>query len=285
MEQVELSPNWFIRFFRFYWGRGIADDVPALTYFLILSLAPFALGLTALSALIFGDYLSPQQVTETISPVLPDTIEDDVVRLVLGTKQDSPFLLGLAIIAMLWTSGAAIGVIERVLSRILDVPRYPIVWGRLRNTGMGGLVAIVLITAAAATSFGSGILDYVPHYKTLLSYLLPCIHLVGSICFCAFMYRFVTRRRPCWRSAWGGAVFAGAILQLAPLLLGLYFSQIAGFTTGQLFFALAVVLGGCFMMAQGLLIGAGITARLDQLESEKAMKSQTESLAASSDSV
>jgi uncharacterized BrkB/YihY/UPF0761 family membrane protein len=275
MKQAVSSPNWLVRFFRFYWGRGIADDVPALTYFLVLSLAPFALGLTALGALIFGDHLSPLQVTETIAPVLPDAIEDDVVRLVLNTRQDSPFLLTLAIAAMLWTTGGAIGVVERVLSRFLDAPRYPIVWGRLRNTGMGGLVAIVLTTAAAATSFGSGVLDYIPHYKTLLTYLLPCIHLVGSICFCAFMYRFVTKGRIRWKSAFGGAVFAGAVLQLAPLLLGLYFSKLAGFSTGQLFFALAVVLGGCFMMAQGLLIGAGIAARVEQRADER---SQTKSL-------
>jgi uncharacterized BrkB/YihY/UPF0761 family membrane protein len=38
------------RAFDFYWGTGIADDVPALTYYLVLSLAPVALGLAALEA-------------------------------------------------------------------------------------------------------------------------------------------------------------------------------------------------------------------------------------------
>jgi len=39
------------RVVQFYWGQGIADDVPALTYYLVLSLAPFALGVAALHAI------------------------------------------------------------------------------------------------------------------------------------------------------------------------------------------------------------------------------------------
>ena len=46
------------RVFDFWWGQGIADDVPALTYYLLLSLAPFALGLAALEALLLKDILS-----------------------------------------------------------------------------------------------------------------------------------------------------------------------------------------------------------------------------------
>jgi len=42
----------FQRIFDFYWGQGIADDVPALTYYLLLSLAPLALGLAAIQALL-----------------------------------------------------------------------------------------------------------------------------------------------------------------------------------------------------------------------------------------
>jgi uncharacterized BrkB/YihY/UPF0761 family membrane protein len=43
------------RIFAFYWGQGIADDVPSLTYYLVLSLAPVALGLAALEALLLED--------------------------------------------------------------------------------------------------------------------------------------------------------------------------------------------------------------------------------------
>jgi hypothetical protein len=38
-----------------YWGSGLCDDVPALAWFLLASLVPLALGLTALTALVFGN--------------------------------------------------------------------------------------------------------------------------------------------------------------------------------------------------------------------------------------
>jgi len=40
------------KIYDFWWGTGLADDVPALTYYLVLSLGPFALGLAAILAFI-----------------------------------------------------------------------------------------------------------------------------------------------------------------------------------------------------------------------------------------
>ena len=54
----------FRRIFDFYWGRGIADDVPALTYYLLLSLAPLALGLAAVQALLLKNLLSAIEVAD-----------------------------------------------------------------------------------------------------------------------------------------------------------------------------------------------------------------------------
>src|SRR4029453_14648960 len=60
------------RTFAFYWGQGIADDVPALTYYLVLSLAPVALGLAALQALLLSDVQSALSVVDTLNRFLPD---------------------------------------------------------------------------------------------------------------------------------------------------------------------------------------------------------------------
>lgn len=43
-----------------YWESGVADDVPALAWFLLSSLAPLALGLTALASVLLGDYAQAQ---------------------------------------------------------------------------------------------------------------------------------------------------------------------------------------------------------------------------------
>jgi uncharacterized BrkB/YihY/UPF0761 family membrane protein len=139
------------RIFNFYWGRGIADDVPALAYFLVLSLAPFALGVAAV-ALRLDDALTALSVASQINRYLPETIHGDVERLVVGTRESTPQLLIVAIVAMLWTTSGAIGVIERCLARMLDLPRHNIIFGRLRNMGLGAIVAAGVILAAVAAS-------------------------------------------------------------------------------------------------------------------------------------
>ena len=58
--------------FAFYWGTGIADDVPALTYYLVLSLAPVALGLAALEALLLSNTQAAINVADGLNRFLPD---------------------------------------------------------------------------------------------------------------------------------------------------------------------------------------------------------------------
>ena len=99
------------RAFAFYWGQGIADDVPALTYYLVLSLAPVALGLAALEALLLSDTQSALHVADGLNRFLPDAVHADIRHLVLGTRDNSPVLLAIALATMLWTTSGAIGVI------------------------------------------------------------------------------------------------------------------------------------------------------------------------------
>src|SRR3954452_18342361 len=115
------------RIFAFYWGQGIADDVPALTYYLLLSLAPFALGMAALEALLLRDFVGAVQVADQVNRFLPEEVHADVRRLVIGTHDNSTPILLLAVAAMLGTSSGAIGVLERCESRLLDTPRHDIV--------------------------------------------------------------------------------------------------------------------------------------------------------------
>src|SRR5918997_5558195 len=86
------------RVFEFYWGEGIADDVPALAYYLMLSLAPFALGVATV-ALRLDDALSALSVAAQINRFLPEEVHGDVERLVIGTRESSPELLVVAVAA------------------------------------------------------------------------------------------------------------------------------------------------------------------------------------------
>src|SRR3954449_8776257 len=201
------------RIFRFYWGEGIADDVPALTYYLLLSLAPFALGLAAVQALLLKNVLSAIEVADQVNRFLPDAVHGDITRLVLGTRSNSPLLLAVAVATMLWTASGAIGVIERCESRMLEAPRHSIVTGRLRNLVLGAGVAAILAVASAGAPVIGDAADALNMRGALPGGLLLAVNTIGSILVFAGIYRWAPRCTLRWRSAIVGAVPAGIAIQ------------------------------------------------------------------------
>ena len=252
------------RLFNFWWGQGIADDVPALAYYLVLSLARFALGLAALQAFLLEDLLSAMEIARQVNRFLPEAVHGDIEQLVIGTRDNSPLLLAVAIASMLWTSSGAIGVIERCESRILGCPRHDVVTGRLRNLGLGALVALSFVVATGSAPVIGSLLSFLhlgggrtPAFGFVLNGL-------GSIVLFAIVYRYAPRSRLSWRRALIGALPAGAGIQAIPALVGLYFGAAAGFAAVRVFLLLAVLLLGLYVMATLMLIGAGLATTAER---------------------
>ncbi len=251
------------RLFDFYWGRGIADDVPALAYFLVLSLAPFALGVAAV-ALRLDDALTALSVAAEINRYLPEEIHGDVERLVVGTREGTTQLLIVAVAAMLWTTSGAIGVIERCLSRMLELERHNVVFGRLRNMGLGAIVAAGVILSTIATSLVNDVSDELSLSGVLPRWMVLVIVSVGSVLLFATIYRYAPLERLRWRACLLGALPAGLGLQVVPSVVGLYVSAAAGLQAVRLFLVLAIVLLGLSIVAMLVLVGAGIAASAER---------------------
>lgn len=254
--------------YSFWWGDGLADDVPALTYYLVLSVAPFALGLAAVEALLLEDYVSAVEVAEQINRYLPEEVHSDVRQLILGTRSSSPYLLMIAIAAMLWTSSGAIGVVERVVSRMLGGARHNIVFGRLRNMALGALVAALVIAAAGSATVIQGVTDVLGIGRALPGEVILGLNVVGSVVLLAVIYRIAPLQHLQWSSALLGALPAGLAIQVIPNLVGVYVATAGGFAAVRLFLVLAAVLVGLYSMATVLLVGAGLAAR-KELERNK----------------
>jgi uncharacterized BrkB/YihY/UPF0761 family membrane protein len=246
------------RTFAFYWGQGIADDVPALTYYLVLSLAPVALGLAALEALLLSNTQSALNVADGLNRFLPDAVHSDIRHLVLGTRDNSPVLLAVAMASMLWTTSGAIGVIERCESRMLDCARHHVIAGRLRNMALGAGIAIMVLAASAAAPVIGDAADALDVRRTLPGWLLVVLNTAGSIIVFALLYHWAPRARPNWRACLLGALPAGIAIQAVPTIVGLYFGAGAGFAAVRLFLLLAVILLGLYVIALCVLVGAGI---------------------------
>jgi uncharacterized BrkB/YihY/UPF0761 family membrane protein len=229
-----------------------------------------ALGLAALEALLLSDTQSALSVADGLNRFLPDAVHSDIRHLVLGTRDNSPLLLAVAMVSMLWTTSGAIGVIERCESRLLECDRHHVIVGRLRNMALGAGIALMVIAASATAPVIGDAADALDVRSTLPGWLLVVLNTVGSIVVFALLYHWAPRARPNWRACLLGAVPAGIAIQAVPSVVGLYFGAGAGFAAVRLFLLLAVILLGLYVIAMCVLVGAGITVgselrRLDRI--------------------
>lgn len=241
---------------------GISADVPALAWFLLSSLAPLALGLTALAAVVLGDWAEAQALAERAAGVLPADAHEQIVQLVLRTHKDSPLLIGGAILGMVWTSSGAVGVIDRCLARLLSVDRGNFVLGKLRTLGVAAAVAVVIVIAVLIASAGTGFVERVGLDATITRLIVPIVSTVIIALICAGTFHTLALGALGWRGALAGGTLSGLVLQITPTAAGYYLRYVAGPAPVALFLMLAGVLITCYLIALGLLLGAGVAARV-----------------------
>lgn len=249
------------RVIELYWASGVCDDVPALAWYLVVALVPLALGMTALASLALGDAAQAQDVARRAARVLPADVSDQVVLLILRTRRDSVLVIAGSIVAMVWTSAGAVGVVERVMSRLLVRRRFGPLAGKARHLGLAAALIVVIVLMVLAASAATGLESLLGLDGRWLRVLLVCLGLIGTALVCAALYRLCPREGIPWRAAFAGAVPAAIALQLVPRVGGLYLQAVAGRTPVQVFLVLAGVLVVCNLAALSLLIGAAIAVR------------------------
>jgi membrane protein len=246
-----------------YWDSGVANDVPALAWFLLSSLVPLALGITALASVALGDYAKAQALSVRIAKVLPQDVRDQLVTLILRTKQQSPLLIAASIVGMLWVCSGAVGVIERCLLRLLDRPSHGVVGGKLRNLGLAAVVTVVVMLMVAVATAGTNLVGRLNVNPTAIRVAVGLTSLALTTLLCGTVFRVLAGGALKWSAAWAGAAVSAVILNITPTAAGIYLRLVAGRTPVELFLVLAGVLFTCYLAAFGLLLGAGVAARAE----------------------
>jgi uncharacterized BrkB/YihY/UPF0761 family membrane protein len=258
-----------------YWESGVSADIPALAWYLLSSLVPLALGLTALAAVALGDYAEAQALASRLSRTLPKDVHDQVVALVLRTKKDSPLLIAGAIAGMVWTSSGSVGVIDRCLSRTLSIKALNPVVGKLRNIGVAFAVAALVVLMVLLATAGTGLVDRLHLNATLVRVAVPLLLLTVIVLICASVFRVLGGERVSWHAALAGGGVSGVILLITPIVAGYYTSWVANNTPVKVFLVLAGVLITCYTVAFGLLLGTGVVARVQLGHRLRAPESDT----------
>jgi uncharacterized BrkB/YihY/UPF0761 family membrane protein len=245
-----------------YWDSGVVNDIPALAWFLLSSLVPLALGITALAAVVLGDYAQAQALATRISGVLPSDVHDEIVAVILRTQHESPLLLAGSIGGMVWVSSGAVGVIERCLARLLARPGIGFVLGKVRDLGIAASVTAMTVLMVIVASAGTGLVRRLDPNPTLIRIATPAISLVLTTVLCAGVYRALAGGALRGRAALIGGLLGAVILQGTPTATGYYMRYVAARTPVGLFLMLVGVLATCYLAALGLLLGAAVTARV-----------------------
>jgi uncharacterized BrkB/YihY/UPF0761 family membrane protein len=248
----------------FFWDSALSNEVPALAWFLLASLVPLALGITALAAVILGDYAKAQAVAGRISEVFPHDVHQEVVQLILRTHRDSPLLIAASIAGMLWTSSGAVGVLKRSFAPLAQATGGSAVLGKLRNLGVAGGVAVLVIVMVLAGSAGTGVVREVSLNPLLTRVLVPAVSIALTSLICAAVYWVLSGRRAGGRPVLLGGLTGGVLLQLTPTATGYYLRYVAGSTPVELFLMLTGVLITCYLASMALLLGAAVTIRSQQ---------------------
>jgi membrane protein len=268
-----------------YWESGVSADIPALAWYLLSSLAPLALGLTALAAVLLGDYAEAQALAARVSGVLPADAHEQLVNLILRTKKDSPLLIAGAILGMLWTSSGVVGVVDRCLGRMLARKEHNPLLGKLHNVGVAAAVAVLIVRMVVLASAGTGLIHRLEVDSTLVRILAPLVAMAVIGLICAGVFRVVAREAGSWHSALIGGALSGVILQVTPTAAGYYMRWVAGNTPVKAFLILTGVLITCYVIAFGLLLGAGVMARVQLGHRVGAGTAQRDSSAARTTSI
>ena len=263
MASVVSSPRRALReVVALYWESGVSDDVPALAWFLVSSLVPLALGVTALATVLLGDQAQAQALASRAARVLPKDVHDQLVQLILRTRRDSPLLIAASIAGMLWTSSGAVGVVQRCMTRLLALPGTGIVRGKLRNIRVVAALALLIVLTVLVASAGTGIVHRLGVAPLAVRVVFPLLSVMIALLICAVVFRSQTGGRVGWRAALSGGAVAAVVLQATPTAAGYYLRVVAGHTPAKLFLMLAGVLITCYLAALGLLLGAAVTARV-----------------------
>lgn len=133
---------------------GLTDWAAALTYYSVLSLFPLLLVFVALVG-VFGQY--PQTVNaliDVVRQVAPGSAADTVQRSISGivrNKGGAGALLGVGLVAAIWSASGYIGAFMRASNAVYDVEEGRPFW---KLVPLRLAVTIVMVTLLAALAIG-----------------------------------------------------------------------------------------------------------------------------------
>jgi len=241
----------------------------SLTFTTILALVPFfTVALAVFTAFpIFGKLQDALQGW-LVSSLVPDSISRQVLGYLTQFASKASRLGVAGLSALLVTTAAMIGMIERAFNQIWRVKRpRPLVqrvliyWALVTLGPL--LFGISLTLTSQLLSASGGLVKRLPDGVQLLFDSIQFVVLAGGM---ASLYHYVPNTPVKWRHAWTGGFFVAVCIELAKKVLAVYLGKVPTYSVVYGAFAtLPILLVWIYVAWVIVLLGAVVTAYLPSL--------------------
>lgn len=274
-----LAASWSVASgtYRRYVRRQASLLAAAVAYYVLFSILPLAILVTAVGSVLLRDEDVRDRVIDEIVAALPlseDEGRNAVAEAIDGVKRTSPPLSALGLLGTAYGALGMFGAIRRALNDIWEVPdteRRSFLRQRLADAAMLGVLGILVLASVTASGIirglqeaSSDLLGPFSGSANLLWLAVPYA-LPAAVSFATFLaiYRLLPAAHPGLRDVWPGALLATAGFEV--LKNGFTF-YVANFNTYDVVYG---ALGGVllfllfmYLAASLLLAGAALSAEL-----------------------
>lgn len=277
--QARLQHSWPARFAQRFIDYDILALAAALSFYTLVSLAPLVLMLLWLTTALYPSAQNEffHQIGLLVGPQVEDT-----VRLIVANAERRPgtgaMAAWLGAVGLLFGASIVFGQLQTALNRVFQSDAKRLgglrVWlrKRLLSFGMAIAVGFLLVVSMAAqvalTLLMTWLPDLLPALATVLSFLLYAAVF-------AAMYRFLPDRPVNRRRALFGGALTAVMFMVGRWAIGLYLGQASLGNAYGPAGGLVVMLVWMYYCAMVFLVGALITAMLDEAARLKQGLAQT----------
>lgn len=243
--------------------KNISAFAASSAFFLFLSLVPL---LMALCAILPFTTLTAENLITAIMRVLPNAIDDFVVKVVYDVYSKSTGTITIFAIVAIWSAAKAMLALIRGLNEVNDIEEkrnYLLL--RLVACFYTIIILIAIILAVFVMVFGNVIVDvalkdfpqlqvivqFIMHFRFIFSWLILTVIF-------ALIYSFVPAIKLKYKKQLPGAVFSAVVWSIASYIFAVYVESFNGFGTYGSLTTVVILMFYFYMVMYILLIGAHI---------------------------
>jgi membrane protein len=243
----------------------------ALAFYTILSLAPLAILVIAIVALVFGHSTAQNQLLGQVESMIGQQGSEAVKGMIEHAQKPASgtFASILGVITLLFGASGVFGELQSALNKTCDLkPKSEGgVWGTIKQRffsfgmvlAVGFLLLVSLVISTALAAFGKFCGGFLPMPEFVLSTINVVVSLAGVAGLFALIFRYVPATRIAWKELWIGAAVTAFLFTIGKFLIGLYVGKAAVGSAYGAAGSLVVVIVWVYYSALIFLFGAQFT--------------------------